>query len=903
MQRVHNTFYWGLGGNLLILAFLMIIHLLHIPDDLNNTINDFVSRYAPPSIAPEQRSLVIECRPEQSGLHDEIWLNFVQELENNGARQIIFLFFPEGAGEKFYSHITGNRNIFFSRKTRQAQNTEQGYTLSPIPPAAIKYRLQNGPDNVPPPRKGIYRSHYTTVTLADGEHSPHIIRQAVERIQGVRYTGDDIFLINFNGRPVHTQPRMTLSYALTGNLVTAIVGGRTVVVGIQQTDQFYGLRTPLAVDSELISPAMYAAYAYDSLVHEKTLRHAGAFLTFYILVVFIVAGTIISQYLKAGFALFSACAAFMLTAFAAWASLAFFLIQIPVTELLIGQFLSLLLVIIGKSLLTDEKIRIVAFNTRLQVQERLMPANLYDTPQYWTQIVGMVSQVLNLERSIFLEKVPGDHRVREVAAANTSIDDIFERRRDFERTPYTTALEANGVIEVFKYLKPSENNEHQFLVPFRVTEDDILGFWACSVSADRDQSLKELLPLINTFATQISEMLYGRKRWLQEQEHLRSPLRKLLTLEGGEEQFDEINKAFSLLTRRLGTVETVFNSLGTGAILYDLFGQVVYANQKITLLCRELDVSPYKYSGAELIVLLTSRNLDEVRQTLADLIFTGEKVNYPTGKLGEGQETYMLTVTTVSADESQGDDADDQPEHAFNILGLLLEIHEMSDVEKMMSFKDDFFNLSSQTFRNYRISFPPVLEILKQEELDLRTRSKLHAFIEKRLDSLFDYIARLSDLMTQNLLNATTAHFPTDCEECLQAAIRNCSKEAASGKVEFELRIPDYMVPILAIPDELETIFSHLITYLLNDAEPNSKLVITIGREYKFLICHFKNTGYGIPNQDFQKYLNDEDAVLSKEFQTLHAARKQILRFAGQFSGKSELGKGTEFLIKLKRFE
>jgi signal transduction histidine kinase len=902
MQRVHNTFYWGLGGNLLILLFLMALHLLHIPDDLNNTIYDFVSRHSPPSILSEQRSLVIECRPEQSELSDDIWLNFIQELENNGARQIIFLFFPEGAGDKFYSNISDNKNIFFGTQTIP-KIREQESNLSPIPPAAQKYLLQSGPDDIPPPRKGVYRTHYSTVTSADGQRLSHIIRQAVERIQGVSYSGDDDFIINFNGRPVHSQPRMTLSYALAGNMVTSLVGGRTVLVGIQETEPFYGLRTPLAGDSQLISPVMYSAYAYDSLVQEKTIRHAGSFLTFYILIIFIVAGTIISQYLKAGFAFFSAVAAFLLTALVTWSSLSFFLIQIPVAELLTGQFLSLLLVIIGKSLLTDDKIRIVAFNTRLQVQERLMPASIYDTPQYWTQIVGMVSQVLNLDRSIFLEKVPGDHRVREVAAANTSIDDILERRRDFERTPYTTALEANGVIEVFKYLKPAETDEHQFLVPFRVTEDDILGFWACSISADRDQALKEILPLINTFATQISEMLYGRKRWLQEQQHLQNPLRKLLTLEGGEGQFDEINKAFSLLTRRLGTVETVFDSLGTGAILYDLFGQVVYANQKITSLCRELDVSPYKYSGAELIVLLTGRNLDEVRQILADLIFTGEKVNYPTGKLGEGQETYMLTVAAVSASEGQSDDSADQSEHAFNILGLLLEIHEMSDVEKLMNVKDVFFNLSSQTFRNYQISFPPVLEILKQEDLNLRTRTKLLTFLETRLASLFDYITRLSDLMTQNLLNTSTTHFPTDCEECLQAAIKNLSTKAASGKVEITLRAPDYMVPVLAIPDELEKIFINLITYLLNDAEPNSKLVITIGREYKFLICHFKNTGYGMPDQDFQKYLSEEDAILSKEFQTLHAAGKQIRRFGGLFSGKSELGKGTEFIVKLKKYE
>lgn len=899
MTQHNNRQYWGLGGNIAILFILIFLYFFQILDNVNNQITDIVSRYSPVTIPAEQRSLVIECSRDQSFSGSELWIDLIKNLEQNGARQIIFLFLPSQAKDDLFKLVSGEKKIFFANSDFTPTNRE---ATPPFPFPAI-YDLQTGPVSLPPSQNGVYRTQYLFLDRTTNRQSPHLISMAAEGLQRTSSSGTPTFMVNFNGRKIGSQPRIDLELALRGTLLETLISGKTVFIGRKSTLPFSGLQTPVAKDNNLMSPDIYTAYSYDTLINDQSISRCGPFAAILLFILFILGGTVSTHYMRVGLAILSTFSAFILSGLLAWLSFSFALIQIPLAELLLGQFLLILLIVTGKSMLSEEKTRAVAFETKQKVQERLMPANIYNSKQYWLQVVGMVSQLLNLDRSIFLERVPGDNRVREVAAANTSLDAISERRRDYQRFPYTEALAENGAIEVRDYLSAGTEEEHQYLTPLKITDGGVLGFWACSISTRQKKLLPELTPMLNTFASQISELLYAREQWQNELKSIQNPMRKLLALEGGGESFDEINNAFALLSKRLSTVETVFDSLGTGAILYDLFGQVVYANQKIVALCREIEASPYKYSGAELVALLSGQEISEVRQLLSDLIFSGEAITFYTPELGKKSHTYLLTVRSISDNPDTQKNFADEPINAFNVMGILLEIHEVSDMKKVQKQKEAYFNYSSQAFRGYELSFSPVLEKLKNEVLSQDVQTKLVNFLDTRLNSLFEFIERLRQVMNQDILEMDAQYFPTDCTECLRAAIEKVSPEATSKKLDFDLQFPDYMAPALAVPEELEIAFKNMIIYLIQDAEPNSTVSVTVHRDNKHIICTLENHGYGMPDHDFQNYLTDDETMLSQEFRSLFAAGNQIREYGGLFEARSELGKGTEIIARLKRFQ
>jgi len=294
--------------------------------------------------------------------------------------------------------------------------------------------------------------------------------------------------------------------------------------------------------------------------------------------------------------------------------------------------------------------------------------------------------------------------------------------------------------------------------------------------------------------------------------------------------------------------------------------------------------------------------LDEIRETLADHIFNGEKMTFHSRELGERQITFLLTVTTVSGSSRSEQLNSDEP-HLQQIRGILLELHELTDIKKIMRLNKGLFNHSNSYFNTYRKSLYPVLDKLRNTQLTQEIRDKLIDFIEKKLSLNSDYIKRVGELLTQNILSGETLYFPTDCVEALKAAITRIKPEAASRKVHFILEIPDHMVPVLAVPDELENIFQGILRYLFNDAEPQSDVTISFKRKHKFIECCLRNKGYGMPNHDFQNYLLATETELSTNFRALQDARKQIAQYDGQFTATSELGKGTKFIIALKRFQ
>ncbi|MEZ5594504.1 MAG: hypothetical protein R3F53_28990 [Gammaproteobacteria bacterium] len=71
----------------------------------------------------------------------------------------------------------------------------------------------------------------------------------------------------------------------------------------------------------------------------------------------------------------------------------------------------------------------------------------FEADNPWRQITHMVEQFLNVECWIF-PNWHTTHHLQELYSLNCKLDDIAERRRDYRRTPYSTALQENLPIRL-----------------------------------------------------------------------------------------------------------------------------------------------------------------------------------------------------------------------------------------------------------------------------------------------------------------------------------------------------------------------------------------------------------------------------------------------------------------------
>lgn len=102
----------------------------------------------------------------------------------------------------------------------------------------------------------------------------------------------------------------------------------------------------------------------------------------------------------------------------------------------------------------------------------------------------MVRQSLDLGWLIFLERPPGQHHVREIAALNCQFADIDERRRDYRRAPYSDAIAENRLIRLRRLFLKLDPGMDQYMTPLTFG-GEVLGFWAMGIAPEKSRLLPD----------------------------------------------------------------------------------------------------------------------------------------------------------------------------------------------------------------------------------------------------------------------------------------------------------------------------------------------------------------------------------------------------------------------------
>ncbi len=862
----------------------------------NYLLYDSFVKLSPLKQSASKKTILIELTSEQEKSANKVWITLLNELDTVGARQIIFSFFPSGASGEFYDKAVSMGNVIFGRQKLGEKEREGDHLFEPIPPQAQDKKIITAPYDLPPSNYGVHRFE-TAYFEINKAKTPNFLVVAAAMRNGTELSIDYQFSVNFIAT-TEKFPNIDFKGVLSGNMVTELVRDRSVILGLKKAKNSFGIQTPIHSDVNSISLVEYNGYAFDTLIDQKMIKWPIPLITVLFIILVAFGGLIAYPLLGETIALMVAGLFFILSIMSSWLALSYALLWPPLFEILVTEVIVLVFIFSRKYALKNSLAKEMILTKSIQIKERFSPTGFYESKEYWSRIINMINHTLNLERVIFLDKVKNDHRVKEIIALNTSIDGIKEQRRDYEREPYSNAIIENNPIQINSYFKSVKETDQQYMVPL-LFEGQVQGFWAFVISPSQIEDISSLLPTIKRFAVEIGEILYKRDKWRLEQAGQKKLINKVLRLEAKEDLYQKVNNIISMLGHRLSILDLVFNSIESAIIVYDIFGQVTHVNQGMSNILKTMNITSFKMSALDLAVQLTDHSVLEMRTMFSQTIVHHDILSLPV-TIPNQKKSFLLSIRPLIGEEKSFNQDEAYP---FDLHGMFFEMIDVTDIKNSSTLKSDLFDRSNAHLKDGVESITNVCMMLEDDQMIGEQKKELISILNVKKDGILNFIDELNDYMKKDVFSGSYQLFPVSALKIINDSIPPLKEVADKRSITFDVMPKNIIESVLAKPGDLKKLFASMISILLQDAYDETVIHIKIEIREHHILYSLYNSGYGMPDEDFQRYLSSHHLSSSKAYKAINQIYPKIALWKGDLTGKSDVGKGIEFHLLLNKFE
>ena len=819
-------------------------------------------------------------------------LKTLANLHSLGASQLVVL--PELSG-----HMASRRMLslleplgFFDQlhwTIRPADTVEQTSVASPQLPAAVTI--------IPPPVFSM--GYFRFIDTPAMENEP--LFSKLPALEGSPSLPAINFLLMANGLP-----EVSARQVAGNQLIPDLVAGTTVLIELSSAGTSPGY--PVPGQHTVLNDLQIQGLIWSTLANDAAIIPFPAWVSLVLVGLLFVFNLAALQWLPpvqgAAFSVFIA----LLLVAAAALTLQFGFRLFPLAELLSTQVVALAFVFQVQRNNEDQAVASMLAETNSLLSERYVPASFIQSDNPWSKIVVLINQQLNLERSILLEKVPRDHRVQEIQALNCNLDSIAEQRRDYQRTPYSTAIELGGPHQLDRpYFKEVEPGELEYLVPLQFASE-VIGFWALTVQPQANWNQKAFENNVTNFAGQIAELLFHRDQWHQEQKKNSHLGIRLIKLEGGHYNHRQLQNTLRLLEKRLDEMEDVFAGLGSAALLYDLFGQIKQTNQRLEFLARETGIALYSMTAAELLCEVCNTDLDGARRELRHVTLKQEAIYLPVKAISQ-QYSYMLHVRPIrSSAVNMGNlDAGGNME-PFELGGILFEFIDISSTHELLAARDDILAEFSSGIR-------PILNRATEATDHLKKMTTGNPDASNQLSAIADAISQsgsMMDTMLKISYNNATLHKDSKAMDVVnpQRLMQNTLALATEKLQARRLRIienwPTGVSLALADNHRLKKLLRELLAVLIDDATPDSTITLSVERLNHSgkteVVITLSNQGYGLPMSTLEELMARPTSLLigsQDQLEHLIGSFQNLAYWGGAYTAESNLGQGFRFSLRL----
>ncbi|MDK1287037.1 hypothetical protein [Pseudoalteromonas umbrosa] len=559
--------------------------------------------------------------------------DIISKLRENKAKAIVI-----------FSHVSGEQQLSFDNV--YFPYADSRYCL-PTLESWLGYEIviKDAPEQCKSVWQHVFDPHYKAQgQLLDFSLAP----QALTKFSATRLLSDDVFLAQLQDKVVLVSQRQ-LAFALP--------------VRAPKIDSF---KDPIYLHAYIADN-----FAEQTLVTLMPITYAAA-LQLLILTILLI------TYQRCSFntGILIACTVILLCIASVYLSVRFFDYFLPAGQIIFTNLVTLLWVFFSRKWVEEIELNDIIGNVQQRMMGRYLPQAFSAQSSPWDAIITLVNQQLALNRSIFLARTEGDHRLHEIRAINCSLSDIHEMRRDYERPPYSDAIKAFGALHITRpFFNDLKEAEAQYVVPLMYA-GDIRGFWAMTVEPNEYFDEERFVQNVNRFANQIGELLFHFRIFENQQKANTSALTKVLTLALQKPLSQQVKSSIGDMEQKLSTLEHVFNQIHTAAIMFNLFGQVVQTNQKIEEIAKHNEMSLFEMTALDLLERVTHLDSEKAKGKLRYITLQQGELYMPAQL---GQATFILSIRSLRSSRSTSSIGE-----PFEVGGILFEFIDISYLIKQL---------------------------------------------------------------------------------------------------------------------------------------------------------------------------------------------------------------------------
>jgi signal transduction histidine kinase len=690
----------------------------------------------------------------------------------------------------------------------------------------------------------------------------------------------------------------SFSQALNGGLVDSVMKNKMVVVNLDPSieQQLYQINSR---DHKGLSWAEIQVLAMETVLNQRGVNQLSSLLVAISIVMFFTLTFFLVQLISPALIALESVALLVGLAGIAFSFQYLFNLQLPLIEILIVQTLSIPYILSIERMREEDLLvkTTKALNTRLN--SKVQPTSFYASKTPWQDLHSLINQQLNLHRSIFLEKVGKGHRIQEIDALNCRVDDIQERRRDFERKPYSEAIETLSPVEMDDYFKNSSEDEREFMLPLMFA-GDVLGFWAVTVIPDKHWNKSIFEKHVLSFSKEISELLFHRKQLMKQEKTDSNIWRRFFTLKFAQAEYEALDISVAHLEKRFDSLQNIFDGMSSASALFDMFGQILHTNNRMEQIANAMSLPIYQLTAHDLILRVTELDTHQIKNILLSTTLKDEWIDIPINTDAFGAE-YLLRIRAIRVVQSQ-----DKHSSGMMTQGLLFEFVEITDVQRIIGIKEELFgqyfhqmrnNLSTMNLfcRQVQKQLPDdKQQFIKELQNCLKEATAINQNIEEKLEqqSVLDHAIPLNAIVEYEKVK------------------KEYSDAIRQKRLKFEEDVPMILSLVLAERYQLKSLFKLIFKLLIDDCVNNNgevsvKVKDTMYGDKRMIQMYFTNTGYGLPQEQLNILLATKPTQFVESEDTLEQIillSHQVRRFDLDVSIKSKMGEGYSLTVSLPVF-
>ncbi len=835
-------------------------------------VNEWIYNFLNPNLQAA-KVLLVEAEADKQA----DWLKLLEILEQKKAKQVVFTFMPKKVPNAFYCRAQRYGNVFFARSFN-------AHGLEALP---TNCKINFGLVGMPPHRHGIHREQYSNFQIGAQNYPALEVVAALHFLGNPLNLADTRYHIDF-GRGLDHLPKLRLEKIMSGGLVSDLVEQRSVVIGLAQPNNLPGLYTPS--QDVMISMFEYHALALNTLLTD------GQFIIFDIkmlflllLAIMLVNFVIYPKFHKIlQFTLIIVAVEFVL----AWLLYYFFSIWLPLIEMMMAQGVWYWLYLKNQIITADVGLREKLMDKSFKLEKRAN-SGYFATDEYWSQVIVMLYEVLDLSRLIVLGwRLDEVQQIKALYCSSADIE-IWHHQQE----PYATAIREKCALNR-ALLKPTDKAEEQYMIPL-FFGDELQGFWILAIETAKLQNKNHFEASITDFAIQLGESLYHRQRWLLRNQVSRGLLHRYFHFKSGDLLYKTLDKSIAALEQQLSVLKNIMDELETAIILYDVFGTAIQVNQSMKALSQTFGLRPENMTALGFLMEVSNMDMKTARQYFRHIFLAQGNIVRQVSLSKSIERDFVLNMQLFSYQYTV-EDTDNKVKQ-----GILCQLVDVTQIKLRSTLKEQVAERLIFQCRNDMQSILMASKILSNDQLNETTKRSAANTLQNKVNNhitILNDVEKWLNVQMDTTKPTLIETYPIDAKEPLLDATERSAKLAVKRHVKLQNNLPALVSLVFASHNELTSVISSLLVLLIDDAIEETQITISMEERDNWMTYTFQNVGFGIPDERLQQYLFDDEIKVSEKFENIRRAISMINVWEGTLKAESQVGQGLYFELRLRSF-